>query len=385
MTYIGRSGSKNGRNEAVGVLMSGELLETKELHSPRRRRSEVNDIPFSPIVYGTSCFGNLYRAISDEAKLEICRAWFETSAARPVVIDTAGKYGAGLALEVIGNCLRKLNIAPDDVLVSNKLGWLRTELREPEPSFEQGVWDQLTHDAVQQISYDGILECWRQGCQLLGEPYRPQLVSVHDPDEYLGKACNPEQRADRLQNILAAYDALAELKNQGNVKAIGVGAKDWRVIGEISEHVQLDWVMLAGSATIYRHPPEVLTFIARMADRGIKVVNSAIFQGGFLIGEPYLNYRRATPEKDRAAFTWRQSFLELCTRYRVSPALACIQFGLSIPGVAAVALNVRDHECVFENAAAIHDKIPSAFWKEARQLGLVADSYSYLEKSLAAN
>ena len=53
------------------------------------------------IIYGTSCLGNLYEALSEETKLAISREWFAHHAP-PAVIDTAGKYGAGLALEMIG-------------------------------------------------------------------------------------------------------------------------------------------------------------------------------------------------------------------------------------------------------------------------------------------
>src|SRR3989304_5752093 len=93
-----------------------------------------------PIIFGTSCLGNLYRALEDNIKLEIIKEWFEYIES-PVVIDTAGKYGAGLALEVIGNGLRKLNISPDKILISNKLGWYRIPLTTPEPTFEIGVWE----------------------------------------------------------------------------------------------------------------------------------------------------------------------------------------------------------------------------------------------------
>ena len=41
----------------------------------------------------------------------------------------------------------------------------------------------LKHDAVQDISYQGILDCYEQGNTLLGK-YQARLVSVHDPDEY---------------------------------------------------------------------------------------------------------------------------------------------------------------------------------------------------------
>ena len=68
---------------------------------------------------------------------------------KPVVIDSAGKYGAGLALEVMGQCMRDLGIPPHDVIISNKLAWLRAPLTTPEPTFEPGAWFGLEHDAVQ--------------------------------------------------------------------------------------------------------------------------------------------------------------------------------------------------------------------------------------------
>ena len=92
-----------------------------------------------------------------------------------MVFDSAGKYGAGLALQVMGQCLRELGIKPDEVIVSNKLAWLRAPLTTPEPIFEPGAWFGLEHDAVQDISYDGILKCFEQGLELLGGDYQTQF------------------------------------------------------------------------------------------------------------------------------------------------------------------------------------------------------------------
>ena len=167
---------------------------------------------------------------------------------------------AGLALEAIGNGLRALGVAPSAISISNKLGWLRTPLTGPEPTFEPGVWAGLEHDAVQQIGYEGILRCWEQGRSLLGAPYRAQSVSVHDPDEYLNQTA-AAQRGRAMADVLDAYRALHELKAKGEVEAIGIGAKDWRVLRDVTEQVELDWVMLACSLTVYTHPPEVLRFV----------------------------------------------------------------------------------------------------------------------------
>ncbi len=367
---IARGGRRSGRRGANAVVSSNLARQYWPLGD--------TGISIPRIAHGTSSLGNLYEAVSDDEKLAICRAWFDETKARPVFIDSAGKYGAGMALEVLGACLRRLQIGRESVILSNKLGWKRVPLQSPEPTFEPGVWAGLDHDAVQCIGYRGILECWEQGAELLGEPYRQQLVSVHDPDEYLAGAGDGAERVNRWRDILGAYRALKELKDRGEVDAVGVGAKDWRVIDEIAAAVELDWVMLAGSLTIHRHPPEVVALVARLAAKGVGIINSAVFQAGFLVGGRYLDYRLVTPAEHGSAFAWRESFLAICTRHAVSPAAACVQFALSPPSVAAVALNTSSARRVSQNIAAIDATIPAAFWNEAKATGLIDAGYPWV-------
>jgi|WetSurMetagenome_2_1015567.scaffolds.fasta_scaffold171455_2 D-threo-aldose 1-dehydrogenase len=44
------------------------------------------------------------------------------------------------------------------------------------------VWFDLKHDVIQIISYEGIIEYFNQGNELHRETYKPQLLSVHDPE-----------------------------------------------------------------------------------------------------------------------------------------------------------------------------------------------------------
>src|SRR5690606_753794 len=213
------------------------------------------------------------------------------------VFDSAGKYGAGLALEVLGNSLQKLSISPKNLVVSNKLGWVRTPLLDNEPRFEPGVWKGLKHDAVQKISYKGILRCFEEGVELL-QGFVPQLVSVHDPDEYLAGARNSGEEEERFEDILEAYRALNDLKKEGKVNGIGVGAKDWKVIPKIYEHIKLDWVMFANSATLISHPAELLDFMGKLERENVGIFNSAVFQSGFLVGGDYFDYRLIQPDSE---------------------------------------------------------------------------------------
>ncbi|PRY55352.1 D-threo-aldose 1-dehydrogenase [Arcticibacter pallidicorallinus] len=322
------------------------------------------------VIFGTSALGNLYTALDYSVKLEIVEECIKHSP-KPVVFDSAGKYGAGLALEALGKSLKDLGVHPDDVIISNKLGWMRTELVGPEPTFEQGVWKDLEYDAVQNISYDGIIACFEQGNDLLGE-YIPQMVSVHDPDEYLLAANNEEEAAKRYQDILDAYRALSDLKEMGKVKAVGVGAKDWRIIERISKDVKLDWVMIANSMTVHSHPANLLVFMTTLKEQGITIINSAVFNAGFLIGSDYYNYRLVDREADAQLFNWREMFFTICEKYDVKPAEACVQFGLSAPGVEAIALNTSSAKRVKGNIEMANVKIPAAFWDELREKRLVS-------------
>ncbi|MCD6201688.1 MAG: aldo/keto reductase [Bacteroidales bacterium] len=332
-----------------------------------------------PIVYGTSFLGNLYKELPWESKLTIIKEWFAAMKGI-VVIDTAGKYGAGLALEVIGKGLKELGISPDRILISNKLGWYRVPLTTDEPTFEPGAWVNLKYDAVQKISYDGILECWEQGCDLLGDTYKPALVSVHDPDEYLAASINSEDRSKRINDIMDAYRALTELRDRGEVKAVGIGAKNWHIIYELHKHVQFDWVMFANSLTLYTHPRDILDFMQQLSLEGIGIINSAVFNAGFLTGGDYFDYRKIDPasEEDRKRLVWRDKFFQICRDFNIQPGDACLQFALAPPEVNAVALNPSKPERIRRNIKVIKTPLPEAFWDALKENHIINPDYPYL-------
>ena len=330
-----------------------------------------------PVIFGTSCLGNLYQALGYETKLEIASEWFKYLES-PIVLDSAGKYGAGLALEMIGKTLNDLDVDPSEVMISNKLGWKRVPLKGDEPTFEPGAWIEIENDAEQDISYEGILECFEQGNELLGGRYSTDIVSVHDPDEFIGQAKDSADRSRRFSLVLDAYKALFELKGQGKVKAVGVGSKDWKVIRELLSHVNLDWVMFACSLTVYTHPKELLDLMAQLKEKNVAMINSAVFNAGFLTGGEFFDYRKPDPDKEAELFQWRDKFFAICKKYDVKPAIACVRFGLSVPGVVAVALNTSKPSRIKDNVETVVVQVPEGLWSEMKEQGLISESYPYL-------
>jgi D-threo-aldose 1-dehydrogenase len=331
------------------------------------------------VIYGTSYLGNLYRELPYREKLELMERWFRCTE-KPVVIDTAGKYGAGLALEVIGKGLSELGIDAGEVVISNKLGWYRVPLRGKEPAFEPGAWAGLKHDCVQKFGYQGILNCYEQGEELLGPVYHAEVVSVHDPDEYLLAAETADERARRKTAILESYRALFELKSRGRVRAVGIGAKDWTIIRELYADVRFDWVMFANSFTIYRHPEKILRFMDRLDRDGVGIINSAVFHGGFLTGGDKFDYRDVDPDSEFGGtlFAWRASYFSLCAEYGIEPGDAALHFALSHPAVVGIALNTSKPDKMNRNVEILQEEIPASFWTALKERALIDPDYQYV-------
>lgn len=331
------------------------------------------------VIYGTSYLGNLYTALPYEEKLALMSKWFECTE-KPVVIDSAGKYGAGLALEVIGKGLTDLGVDPGDIVISNKLGWYRIPLTTDEPTFEPGAWADLQHDCIQTFGYDEITRCFEQGNELLGGIYTSEVVSIHDPDEYLLSAEDETDRERRMKEIRDSYRALFDLKAAGRVKAVGIGSKDWTIIRELYEQVPFDWVMFANSFTIFSHPGELLDFMDHLAEDGVGIINSALFHGGFLTGGEKFDYQVVDPasEKGMQIYGWRSGFQEACKRYQIIPSDACLRFGLSHPAIVSVALNTSKPEKMNHNVESLQRKIPGEFWQELKRKELIDPGYPYL-------
>ena len=320
------------------------------------------------IIFGTSALGNLFSEPTHEEKKAVVQEILNHM--ETPVFDSAGKYGAGLALEELGQCLDELGVDPTKVLISNKLGWKRVPLVTPEPTFEPGAWVNLKNDAVQAISYEGILACYEQGNELLGK-YASKIVSVHDPDEYLAGAKDEAELQKRREDVLGAYKALAELKAAGKVQSVGVGAKDISVIDFISDHVQLDWAMFACSVTPYAHGEVARGLLAKLGKQKVQVINSAVFNAGFLIGGDHFDYRKVERDADPELFEWRDKFNELCSEFGIKPAAACVQFSFLFPEIVSVALNTTKPSRVGSNVELANAVVPAAFWEKMKKAGLI--------------
>jgi D-threo-aldose 1-dehydrogenase len=298
------------------------------ISADQRRPFGALGLTVPPVVFGTAAFGNVPQVIPEQRKLEMCGEWFQ-HVEPPVFIDVAYSHGDGMALEVLGRMLRRLDVEGDEVVIH------------------------LTLEA------DQVADEWEKSCRLLGSEYRPKLVSICDADD-------------------RAWRAVSELKAAGMVLGVGLATSDFGGLSSLAPSV--DWVVLTGRFTLMRHSADLVAVMAELAARQIPIVVSGVFESGFLVGSNRLDGRvlGVDDPTDRSLLAWRTSFAALCLGHGVTPAQACIQFALSGPGVVAVMLNSSHPDRVAENVGCVQRTVPDIFWASMKEEGLLAADYPYV-------
>jgi len=125
--------------------------------------------------------------------------------------------------------------------------------------------------------------------------------------------------------------------------------------------------------TIMNHPLELVKFMEQLKDKGVTIVNSAVFQAGFLIGGDFYDYRKIEPDSSEniRRFQWRDQFSALCLKYSITPTLACVNFAIKAPGVSSIALNTSKPEHVKGNVSSVFSDVPEDFYAEMKEKGLI--------------
>jgi D-threo-aldose 1-dehydrogenase len=175
-------------------------------HSPADPRPTPD---FGAIGYGAANVGNLYRELSDDEALAVLEAAWDEGIR---YYDTAPHYGLGLSERRLGAFLQTK--PRDEFVLSTKVG----RLLRPNPDFagEQDLENDFAVPASLRrewdFSADGIRRSVEESLERLGLD-RVDVLYLHDPE-----------RHDLALAEREAIPALAHLREEGLVRAVGVGS-----------------------------------------------------------------------------------------------------------------------------------------------------------------
>ncbi len=319
----------------------------------RQRRLGRSGVRVSALGLGTAPIGNLYTAVPEQEAAETVR---RALAAGLTYLDTAPHYGLGVAEQRLGAVLAQ--IPRETFTLSTKVGRLLRPLDEGEEVDGQGFVEVPRLKRVWDFTRDGIRASLEESLERLGLE-RVDVLYLHDPDDH------------EREVYETGYPALAELRDQGLVGAIGAGMNQAEMLARFVRDLDLDVVLLAGRYTLLdqRGLAELLPLCER---RGTSVVIGGVYNSGLLAdprpGATY-DYAPAAPGLVERALRIQQ----VCARHGVPLRAAAVQFPFGHPAVASVLVGARSTEQVADAVAMAGFPIPDELWDELQETGLLPE------------
>ena len=305
----------------------------------------------SRLGLGTAPLGNLFAEVAEaDADATVGAAL----AAGITFLDTAPHYGLGLAERRIGRTLARL--PRERFVLSTKVGRLVRPRREGEVPDPEGFVATPAARRVWDFSRDGVRRSLAESLARLGLD-RVDVALVHDPDEH-------ERDAS-----LHALPALAELRAEGVVRAIGAGMNQAEMLTRFVRDLDVDVVLMAGRYSLLDQGA-LVELLPACAERGVAVVIGGVFNSG-LLADPRpganFDYAPAPPE-----LVGRAGRLHaVCARHGVPLRAAALAFPFGHPAVTSVLVGARSAAEVQDAVAMLGRPVPAELWTELVAEGLL--------------
>jgi len=315
-----------------------------------------NRVSLTEIGIGCAQFGNLNTSVSEEdTRLAARTAWDQGVR----YFDVAPHYGLGLAEERLGRAISDL--PRDQLIISTKVG--RLLIPTPERAHlmdDEGFVVPAAYRRQFDFSRDGILRSFESSLQRLNTGYI-DILYLHDPDNHWESAST------------TGVQALIELRDQGVIKAIGVGMNQSEMLTRFVKETDIDLVMLAGRFTLLEQGA-LGDLLPAAIDHSVGIVNVGVYNSGLLSrnrADSSLHYDYAPASE--ALISRVNQIADICEKYGVSLPEAAIQYGEAHPAVVSTVVGVRNSNQVLENLRRYRKEIPLELWNELSIDGLCAD------------
>lgn len=323
----------------------------------------ARSVPLTRMGFGGAPLGNLYRKVSDQDAQAALQAAFDSGIR---FFDTAPQYGLGRSEHRFGEAIRKFG--RDNIQLSTKIGRLLLDCGPHEVTPEAFV-DVPQKRIVFDYTYDGVMRSYEASRERLGVT-NADILLVHDVCVFSHGSQEASDAKVRELFDGGGYKALTELREAGEVSAIGAGVNEWQVCEKLLEFGDFDGFLLAGRYTLLEQ--EALdSFLPLCEKRDVGIIlggpyNSGVLATGAIPGAKY-NYAEA-PED---ILNRVRKIEAVCASHDTPMIAAALQFVLGHPCVKTVVPGAVNAAEVTANVALLNREIPDGLWSDLRGEGLI--------------
>lgn len=303
---------------------------------------------------GTAPLGGLFEDVPEAKALDTVNQALDLGLN---FFDTAPLYGHGKSEAFLGKSLAA--VPRSNYILATKVGRLLIPV-DPAQRDQHEFKNPLPYQPVFDFSYDGVMRSVEESLKRLNLD-RIDMLHIHDPDDHYEEA------------IKGAYPALAKLRSEGVIRAVGAGMNQAEMLARFAREGEFDCFLLAGRYTLIDHTglKELLPLCVK---KNISIIiggpyNSGVLASGAKPGAKF-NYADAPPEVIEKV----RKVEGVCNLHRVPMKAAAIQFPLAHPAVASVIPGARSIEELIENFRLLSHPIPADFWADLRKTGLIPEA-----------
>lgn len=302
---------------------------------------------------GGAPFGSMPREAAEQRSIESIGKGLELGIA---YFDTAPLYGAGRSERYYAQGLS--GVDRDSYVLSTKVGRV---LNPVDAAPGQDIYHDLPEmDVVFDFSRDGVLRSFEESLKRL-ELDRVDVLLIHDPDDFHEQAVNE------------AFPALADLRSQGVIGAIGAGMNFCEPLAQFGREADFDCFLLAGRYTLLDHSG-LDDLLPLCEEQGMSIIIGGPYNSGVLasdLGEGTTYFYQSTPPE---VLELARKIKAVCDRHDVPLKAAALQFGLAHPAVAATIPGAVSAAEVQENFDMVSFDIPGDLWAELKHEGLLPEN-----------
>lgn len=306
------------------------------------------DFSVSRLSLGTAPLGGLFKKVAESESDATIRAALDAGIS---YIDTAPLYGYGVGEIRVG---RAIAAYPHQPILSTKVG----RLLRPGKNLEHDKFPDS--DPNTEIYFDnspaGIRKSLESSLQRLGRD-SIEIAYIHDADTWVREA------------ITVVYPELHKMRQEGLLKAIGIGMNWCPTSLQIMKETDLNIALIAGRFTLLDQSAQTELYPLALKKK-VSIIAAGVFNSGVLanpVPGAYYDYEPASSEILQKA----QAIGEFLKKYNVSLAAAALQFPLRHPAVASVLTGAGSLTELQENIAHFNLELPDNLWGDLESANLI--------------
>jgi len=313
----------------------------------RTSRLGRSAVEVTQLGFGGGPLGGLFAPLDDDTAAGALAAAWDCGIR---YFDTSPHYGIGVSERRVGELLRRKLRA--EFTLSTKVGRVLVP-QDPAGRTDESFEVPATHRRVWDFSREGVLRSVDDSLTRIGVD-RIDVLFLHDAEDHFEAA------------LRDGYPALAELRAQGIVGAIGAGMYHTGKLTRLVQETDIDVVMLSGRYTLLDHSA-IGDLLPACAARGVSVLAASIFNSGVLAtprpgATARFDYEPATPQLLRRA----HRIADVCEAHGVTLPQVAMAFPLRHPVVVGIVAGIRSAEEARRNAEAFAARVPAQVWADLR-------------------